>query len=447
MIAIVVSRADRASEHIGDRLLDLVDWTERTDDGRADGDGGGSYWTTDGFKLRTFNDLHLEVDDAAGAFGDHPDLLLFVSRHSGDTGPLLTGHFTGNFGAAEYGGEDRDLARAAPNALSVLYAAFERYAPAAYDVAVEGTHHGPTAVGCPSLFVELGSDDEQWDDPAGATAVARAVLALRGVAPDRERTVVGVGGGHYAPRFERVLAETPWAVGHVLSDWQLDALGHPEAHRDVVAQLFAESDAELALLDGDYPQLEAVVEDLGYRTVGETWLREVGAKPLDRVAALEDALCPVEEGLRFGEVDLDGEFVVVALPTALLDAARAVDADATRRAVFDAALAVETVESGNRVAGRAALLPGSYDGVVDDLVGILRAEYDEVVREDGVVRVTEAAFDPSAAAALGIPEGPEFGRLADGEAVEVDGETVPPEAVSTERTHEYDVAPGDHVGV
>ena len=447
MIAVVVSRADRASEHIGERLLDLVDWTERTDDGRADADGGGGYWTTDGFELRTFDDRHLDVDDAAAAFGGDPDLLLFVSRHSGDTGALLTGHFTGNFGPAEHGGADRDLARAAPNALSVLYAAFERYAPAGYDVGVEGTHHGPTAVGRPSLFVELGSDDEQWDDPEGATAVARAVLALRGVAPDRERTVVGVGGGHYAPRFERVLAETPWAVGHVVSDWQLAELGHPEAHREVVARLFAESDAEVALFDGDHPEMEAVVEDLGHRVVSETWLREVGTKSLDRVAALEDALSPIDEGLRLGDVALDREFVVTALPTGLVDAARAVDADATRGAVFDAALAVETVENGNRVGDRAAVPPGAYDGVVDDLVDVLRVEYEAVVREDGVVRATETAFDPEKAAELGVPEGPKFGRLAGGEAVEVDGETVPPEAVSTEHTHEFAVAPADHTGV
>ena len=31
MLAIVVSRADSASEHIAEHLLELADWTERTD--------------------------------------------------------------------------------------------------------------------------------------------------------------------------------------------------------------------------------------------------------------------------------------------------------------------------------------------------------------------------------------------------------------------------------
>ncbi|WP_135819798.1 D-aminoacyl-tRNA deacylase [Halostella litorea] len=439
MIAIVVSRADSASEHLGEHLLELADWDRLTDDARPDAAGGGEYHRTDGFELRTFDDLHLHVDDAAAAFDD-PDLLVFASRHSGETGPLLTAHFTGNFGPAEYGGESGDLAAACPNAHAEVVAAFAEHAPDGYDAGMECTHHGPSRVGVPSMFVELGSDEAQWADPEGARAVARAILDLRGVAPDRERTLVGFGGGHYGPRFTRIVRETDWAVGHIAADWCLDAMGDPAANREVVRRAFERSGASYAVLDGDYPDLERVVADLGYRVVSETWVREVDDRPLDAVEAVEDALTTVDDGLRFGDRSAADGFDVVSLPADLVDEAQGIDQAAARAAVAGETVAFETSENGNRLgAGAAVPADGSRDAVVDALVAVLAEGYDEVGREDGAVVAQETAFDPSLAREAGVPEGPAFGKLSAGESVTVDGETIRPADVRTERTRRFDL--------
>jgi D-aminoacyl-tRNA deacylase len=469
VIAIVVSRADEASEHVGERLLELGDWERCRDEGRPDADGGGFYYRTDGFELRTFDDLHLHVDDPAAAFDD-PDWLAFASRHSGNTGPLLTAHFTGNFGPAEYGGEDRALAEASPSAHSRVVDAFEERAPDGYEVGMECTHHGPSEVGVPSMFVELGSDESEWEDPAGARAVAQAILDLRGVDPHSDRTLVGFGGGHYAPRFTRVVHETGWAMGHIAADWCLealderfddssgrdasrdpDAMGAPEATRDVVRRAFKRSGAVHAMVDGDRPELEAVIDDLGYRVVSETWAREVDDVPLSLAEALEDALVPVDEGLRFGDHARRGEntaiedehapesYDVVSLPDDLLAEAQGIDPDAVREAVEAATVAFETREGGTRARGRAAVPAGSgLDGLVDVLAAILAEEFDEVSVEDDAVVVTETAFSPELAAKLGVPQGPEFGALADGESVTVDGETIPSEVVHEERSERFE---------
>jgi len=439
MLAVVVSRADEASERIGDHLLELASWTEHTDESRPDADGGGTYYRTDGAEMRFFDDLHLHLDGAAAAFDD-PDLLVFASRHSGDTGPLLTAHATGNFGPAEYGGREGSLARAAPNALRAVRRAFDDHAPDRYDTGVEATHHGPSTVGCPSLFVELGSGEAEWADPDGAEAVARSILDLRGVEPSAYRTVVGFGGGHYAPRFDRVLTETDWGVGHVAADWALEEMGDPHEGRAVVAKAFQHSGTEFALVDGDHPDLEAVVEALGFETVSETWLRETTGVPLALVQRAERALSAVDDGLRFGAraEGYDGEFTRKELPEELLEEATGVDRDAVAEAVADRALAYETLEGGSLVAGPVALAEaGDYRALVEELAAVLEAKYDAVEVGDGEVTARREAFDPDLARAAGVEEGPAFGRLSAGEPVEVGSETVEPADVRSAREQRF----------
>ena len=449
MIALVVSRADSASEHVGEQLLAVGDWTEHHDDSRPDADGGGTYYRTDGFSLRTFDALHIHLERPDAAFDD-PDLLIVVSRHSGETGALLTAHFTGNVGDAKYGGEAGQFARACPNAASEAVAALDRYAPDGYEVGTECTHHGPTDVGVPSMFVELGSAEAQWSDPAGAEAVARAVLDLRDVAPDRAKQVAGFGGGHYAPRFGRVVRETAWAVGHVAADWGLESMGNPTTNRGVLRRAVEESATEYALVDGDREGLAGVLDDLGYRVVTETWLRETSEHPLSLVEAVETRMDAVSEGLRFGEVvpavgsDAAEVIVVTDLPAGLVDAAGDVDATATRTAVAGVSVAFETTEGGTRPSGRVAL-PASEsaaaaDALTEALAAVLRESYDEVARRDGEVVARTEAFDPAAARERGVPEGPAFGRLADGQVVEVDGERIDPESVRTERVERFPAA-------
>lgn len=475
MLAIVVSRADGASEHVGEHLLALADWDESVDDSRPETDGGGTVYRLDDAELRTFETLHLETTRVADAF-DEPDLLAFASRHAGETGPLLTAHHTGNFGPAKFGGSDGSLARACPNAHRRVVQSLTEHAPDGYDVGMECTHHGPSEVGAPSLFVELGSAEEQWADPDAARAVARAILDLRGVAPDGSvenspeqrststrsqppgnavgrppsdehsvataprnaprRHLVGFGGGHYAPRFERVVRETDWAVGHVAADWCLDAMGDPHENERVVRRAFEQSAAQFALLEGDRPALRETIESLGYRVVGETWVRETSGVPLGLVDRVETSITAVDDGLRFGEgaTEYGGAFEVTSLPQDLLAEASGIDAGATRAAVASTTIAFDTEQNGTRVVGPVAVRRlEDVDVVVDALVDVLRQSYDEVTRTDDGIIARKRAFDPALAREEGVPEGPMFGRLSEGESVEVDGQTVAPEDVLNQR--------------
>ncbi len=474
MLGIVVSRADSASVHIGEHLLELADWDRHEDDSRPDAAGGGTVYRTDGVCLREFEALHLDLERPAAAFAD-PTLLAFASRHSGETGRLLTAHHTGNAGPAEFGGEANRFARACPNAHATVLDALATHAPDGYEVGMECTHHGPSEVGAPSMFVEVGSAEPQWSDPAAARAVAKALLDLRGVAPDRpvgtetdrrddsgtdqqadrgddsesgadwtRRQFVGLGGGHYTPRFERVVRETDWAVGHVVADWGFDALdGARETRRAVLDRAFTASRAAYALVDGDRPGVEETVADLGYRPVSETWLRETDGVDLGFVRDVERSVTTVADGLRFGErapADRSTveEHTVTDLPGELLDEAFGIDRERTRAAVAGTALALVTGEGGTRPTGRVVLADADdRERIVDELVDVLGARYDSLDRESGLLVAREAAFDPDLARTLGVPEGPAFGRLSAGEPVEVDGETIPPSAVTRERERRF----------
>ncbi|MFB6153871.1 MAG: D-aminoacyl-tRNA deacylase [Halodesulfurarchaeum sp.] len=431
-IGIVVSRPDQASVHIGERLLEIADWDEV--------DAG--HYRREGFEIREFDEWHLELDDPASQFGDI-SFLVVASRHSGETGPLLSAHFTGNFGKAEYGGASRELARACPGALRDVIGALDENAPVKYDIAMECTHHGPTDYGAPAMYVELGSGPDEWNDTAGADAVASSILALEGVSPTADRTLVAFGGNHYAPRATRILRETEFAVGHVAADWSLDALGDPAEHRDVLVQVFERSGANCAIFEGDYPVVEEVVRDLGYRVVSETWVRQTSGLDPGLVEDLEVALSPVEDGLRFGQGargDGADSFLVVDVPKDLIEECQGIDRARTLSVFDQRAIAYETKENGNRVGDRAALAGrDAWDAIVEALVEILETAY-ETVRRDGDVIVAErTSFDPALAAEQNVPEGPKFGRLAEGEAVEVEGETVEPDEVKTREIHRFSV--------
>jgi D-aminoacyl-tRNA deacylase len=497
VIGIVVSREDNASLHIGEYLLDLVCWHEERDESLPDSDGGGTVYRLDDAELRVFDDLHLHLDRVDKAFcgsdsepetesyadsnsdsdsnsssetDSAPDLIVFASRHAGETGPLLSAHVTGNFGPAEYGGHDGSLARAAPNAQATVFEALTEHAPEDYDVGLEGTHHGPTEIDTPSLFVELGSDEPQWNDPDGARAVAQAILALRGIDPDRKRVLTGFGGGHYVPRFERVVRETDWAVGHIGVDWALDAMGNPDEHSSLIQQSFEQSGSEYALIDGDHPKLERVIRDLGYRIVSETWARETTDIPLELVTRIEREIATVEDGLRFGEQatridtgdkkgedrhgkenrnadgdrdrdkdeDTEDEFSVIDLPSDLLAEANGIDRERTLLNVRTHAVAVTTDEGGTRLA-ETIVLPKSADrnDLINALISVLETKYDTVERDGDRIAAHEIAFSPALAREAGVPEGPAFGRLSNGQDVEVDGTIVSPSDVRERQNYVF----------
>jgi len=151
------------------------------------------------------------------------DLVVFASKHSSVSGkPCLTVHATGNWGAAEKGGESRTLSRTSALALKTAFQFFKSQPLEGFDVFLEATHHGPTHLSCPSVFVEIGSGAQEWLNEAAARRAAECVdFVCANWKNARGRVALGFGGGHYCPSFNGLEAGG-FAFSHVAAKYALD---------------------------------------------------------------------------------------------------------------------------------------------------------------------------------------------------------------------------------
>ena len=159
---------------------------------------------------------------------DEPfDSYVFLSRHAAASGKLaLTCHSTGNFGPAQAGGRDSEVAPPHPDFqrqyMRNLHARRDQFP--GFDITIEATHHGPTALSRPSVFVEVGTGPDQWTDDALCGRVAQVVIdTLAGGVPRAEYGFC-LGGGHYPAAFTRELLEGERALGTVVPRRALPSL-------------------------------------------------------------------------------------------------------------------------------------------------------------------------------------------------------------------------------
>ena len=106
------------------------------------------------------------------------EAFIFLSRHSSESGiPTLTCHFTGNFSASSpYGGNPRELGICFPSLQKSYIKEINmvRSQVPDFEITIEATHHGPTSLKKPSLFIEIGSTPKQWVDKHAASTVFAA---------------------------------------------------------------------------------------------------------------------------------------------------------------------------------------------------------------------------------------------------------------------------------
>jgi D-aminoacyl-tRNA deacylase len=154
------------------------------------------------------------------------DCVIFASRHRSESNePTLTVHWTGNCTSrSDFGGKPKTLSYTSPPRLRAALLTLDRFREEHklnYSVSLEATHHGPTELEAPTLFVEVGSTEHEWSDPQAISAASEAIWTAA-TAPAHGTPAVGFGGGHYCNKQTEALKTKGYAFSHILSKYFFD---------------------------------------------------------------------------------------------------------------------------------------------------------------------------------------------------------------------------------
>lgn len=372
------------------------------------------------------------------------DLIIFLSRHSSvNPVPVLTVHVTGNISSAEFGGRECSLAPAAPGWMHAVLRELSKNAPQPYRVAYEVTHHGPTELSTPTFFAEVGSTEREWNDREAGLAVARSVLSAE---PRDCIPLIGFGGTHYAARQTHIALTSRGAFGHIAHSRQV-----PSLDARMVREMRDKSGAVAACIDrkslppGELATLQEMLSKEGIPVITEDHLAHLGNLSWDSYRKI---LSLAKDILPGGRVVLCGEWpdgtpeVIDLYPDLLEETLRCNAAEFMKGA--DLVPVARISSSKSPVLPRFITILEQRDDVLHHLislcVNILRRGESTSIERD-CLTIRRRTFDPKKAQDLGVPRGPLYGRLMEGETVLVGGREISPEMV-TAKTERHIHIPG-----
>ncbi|MFH1054967.1 MAG: D-aminoacyl-tRNA deacylase [Candidatus Altiarchaeota archaeon] len=225
--------------------------------------------------------LLMSTDDSVLYLKDlpyNPEVCVVASRHRSESGnATLTCHPTGNFGEAQMGGSEGVLQLTDALYLRQCLLLLQRKKAEMnlpYEVSLEVTHHGPSGLPFPLLFVEVGGSVEHWSDMDACGAVADAISFLMLEEVEDKQSAIGFGGPHYAPNFSSLSGE--YALGHIMPKYSAEHLT-----REMVGEMVEKTQPrpEVAVVDwkglkgGEKAKLGGIADELSLKIVRTSELK------------------------------------------------------------------------------------------------------------------------------------------------------------------------------
>jgi D-aminoacyl-tRNA deacylase len=175
------------------------------------------------------NDLKLEDRKI------EPDFLIFASRHTSKTArPAFLVHTTGNWSKdIDFGGQPQDLSLASALLHKAGFISLTEQESISnfsdFSLDIEVTHHGPTILEKPLIFMELGSSKAEWVISDAGESIAGAIITtifkfLDYKKKDDQQIGLGFGGTHYAPNFHRLIENKNIAMSFICPKYYIQEL-------------------------------------------------------------------------------------------------------------------------------------------------------------------------------------------------------------------------------
>jgi len=147
------------------------------------------------------------------------DGYIFLSKHAAESGVLaLTCHNTGNFSDANFGGNNRQVSIPHPyiqkSYIQNLWNARSKFSE--FQITIEATHHGPTALNKPALFIEIGTTEKEWNDVNLCNSIGQMIVDVMKRQQKSYPIAICFGGTHYSEKFTNELIHGKYSLGTVI---------------------------------------------------------------------------------------------------------------------------------------------------------------------------------------------------------------------------------------
>jgi len=165
----------------------------------------------------------------------NPDAIIFASRHTSKTArPAILIHTTGNWSDdVKFGGRPYQLSRTSALLQKAGYFCLldqlKRMNLSKFEFDMEVTHHGPTNLEIPLVYMELGSSKQEWSIKEAGKMVGNAIIDtifkyFSYKEQDDIKVGLGFGGTHYAPNFNKIMNLPEVALSFICPKYYIQAL-------------------------------------------------------------------------------------------------------------------------------------------------------------------------------------------------------------------------------
>jgi D-aminoacyl-tRNA deacylase len=176
------------------------------------------------------------------------DGYVFLSKHAAESNVLaLTCHNTGNFSDANFGGYNRQVCIPHPSLQKLyiqnLWSARTNFPE--FQITIEATHHGPTALSKPALFIEIGTTENEWNNVNLCNSVAQIIIDVMNKKQKSYPMGICFGGTHYSDKFTSELIHGSYSLGTVIPKYAFEQMD-----KSLFSHILERNkDATVALLD------------------------------------------------------------------------------------------------------------------------------------------------------------------------------------------------------